>query len=587
MTTYEQWLADLDEAALTQLLARRSDAAVDPPPRTYSALAHLLRTPVSVSAALRSLDHGSLVVLEELQHSSSRSALATRLDEGGVNTTSEIDLALGLLVGYGLAWPAGVDYAAVPLNGLRLPLGDGMSVAEPVVAPSRGGAGRSQELNVARFCELVDAVVEHIVSENIPLRKAGGVGVRDLRLLGAAVNAEHQSVVELALELAVRAGLADARGGVVRAGAALSAWAAWERPKKLSTLIAAWWCTDGSPTHRASVNAKPVPALGLSRHTPSSAVLRHAAMASVPDHGFVDEADAVRYLEWKLPVLVDAAEPGDPAALWREASWLGVLAEHAPTELSRVLGRLGHADTAAVEHAVLPVVTRIVERSESTLRLLPDLTAVVSGPVGERVSQLLGSCADAVRKDAASTWQFTPASIGRYHAHGGDADALLAALSDAAVTDIPQALDYLIRDGARSVATGSDVAEAARKDSGPARARHVDRASSSITRSGTDPAMLAAALTSGTTLPVDADRVARTIRAWCALPARDLDVLARAVASGGGISVDVADPKTGIAKDEIDDAVLAAGVVHGRSQRTGARRSIELSRIRMVRETSS
>jgi hypothetical protein len=634
VTSQREWLEGLDEAALARLLDNRIDVAIDPPPRTYAALAHLLQTPQSVGAAVRSLDHGARSVLAASKDIRTRSELAVRFDEGGQNTAEDIDRALAALVDRALAWPSGDGYRTSALDGLEL---DGVpSLACPWPGESADVDFAGQQRAIARFCETADAVLDAVDSGSVSTVKAGGVGTREIRTLTTAVDAEHSSVVELVLELGRSMGLLQHGRGVVRSTTDFPAWKASSRAEKLVSMIAEWWCLDGSPTNLSGAKV-----LSVYPSNASTAMLRHAVLASMPAKGVADDASALRYFEWLLPGFVDAADPGDLEAIWRELSWLGLLAGHAPTELSSALGGLGRCGVGAVETVIAPIVDRIVDGSECVLRLLPDLTAVVTGPVSERISNLLSGAATAESKDAASTWRFSPGSVRRYFDDGGTAENLCAELSEVAVTDIPQSLDYLIKDCARrhghmvvrsasSVVVSDDeslireiasleklkariVAPTVVVSSLPARLvldvlreaghaptvegaaadvkvsrAHAPRAASGpvfAIRAGTPPAVLAAALASGTAVDVDVDRVAGSIRAWCQLAPRDVDALARAVALGGTVRVNCLDTKRGTIMDELSDVVLDAGVVHGWSAQSNGRRSITLTRIRMVQPT--
>nr|WP_296764714.1 helicase-associated domain-containing protein [Rhodococcus sp. (in: high G+C Gram-positive bacteria)] len=638
MTSHEDWLRGLDETQLTRLLENRPDAAPHPPPRTYAALAHLLGTPRSVAAAMLGLDRSALTVLAALTGERSRLGLGILLDQGGVNSAADIDDALEALAGYGLVWPSDGGYALLPLHAHSVEFMGPSRLAAPAVAASRGVDASGQQIAVARFGETVDAVLKAVDSGSIATMKAGGIGISAIRALSKSIDAEHDSVVELILDLAGRMGLVAAAADGVRATTDLSRWMSTDRAHKSATMIAAWWCADSPPTNRPSAKGKYVPVLGVSYPQPSTVRLRHRMQVVAPEQGFDDAAAACRYFEWAIPGLVDAALPGDTAALWREATWLGVVAGDRPTELSRALGTLGAADVGVVAAAVEPIAQKIVAGSESTLRLLPDLTAVVTGPASEEVSALLVSSAIGQTKGSASTWRFTPESIRGYLDGGGTADELLASLRANAVTEVPQALEYLIGDRARthgnitvlamssclvsedesliseiaarnllggtrvaptvylSSVTAPDAIEQLRAagyspvpsgDSGRVTVTRAETprtpATSPLTvPTANTPGAVAAALASGSMVPVDVDRVASSIRAWCALSPRDTGVLARAVAQGTEIAVDFTDPTRGIVRGVFGDLVLDSGVLHGWSERSGDRASIQLVRIRMV-----
>jgi Predicted transcriptional regulator len=91
---------------------------------------------------------------------------------------------------------------------------------------------------------------------------------------------------------------------------------------------------------------------------------------------------------------------------------------------------------------VLPAPTR-------TATFLPDLTAIVAGGAAAHLSRLLDDTAEVERRDTASSWRFTPASVRRALDAGNTPDGLLAALADVADKPLPQPLEYLVRDVAR------------------------------------------------------------------------------------------------------------------------------------------
>lgn len=629
MTSQVEWLSGLDEAALTRLLDVRSDVSIDPPPRTFDALAHLLLTRNSVARAVRGLDRGASSVLAALKDNRTRADLGARFDEGGTTTTADLERALTLLIECGLAWPSGSGYKISPLYGATL--AEVPSLARPWPGEALVTDPTTQQRAVARFCETADAVLAAVESGRVSTVKAGGIGAREIRALSKLVDAEHSSVVELVLELAGAMGLLDVYGDKVRGTTELPTWLASSRAEKMSSMIGEWWRVGGSPTNRTFSKVKAPPVLGLYMQDPSTTALRHAVVRSMPERGIANAEKALEFFEWTLPGFVDAANTGDLQAILQEAAWLGVFAGHSPTELSRALGR---------GENFVPFVASIVDRSDCTLRLLPDLTAVVTGPVSERMSAVLTASADSESKDAASTWRFRPTSVRRFLDGGGTAEDLLAELADLASTDVPQSLDYLIRDCARrhgnllvrtaaSVVVGQDeslVREIAALDAlkgtivaptvlvstlparrmldllrdagyspmaegsaaqvkvSRAQARTMGSAPLVTTRVGTDPAVLATALASGTPVEIDVDRVKTIIRAWCRLASREVDVLARAVAFGEGIRIDYVDRKRGPKSDEMSDVILDSGVVHGWSAGGNGWRSIELAHIRTVAE---
>ncbi|MGB3170840.1 MAG: helicase-associated domain-containing protein [Rhodococcus sp. (in: high G+C Gram-positive bacteria)] len=593
MTTYEDWLAGLGADRLETLLRLRRDVALDPPPRTFDSLTYLLHTPRSITAALRSVDRSALLVLAALEENCTRAELGARFDEGGTNTTEDIDRALAELVDRGIVWPSAAhSYRTSPLGGRTIDIDTIPHLAPPPLRPIRVSPPSSQQLALARYCDTADAVLTEVDSGSVPVLKSRGIGARVVKSLAKTVK-DDELVVELVLTLGAAAGLITADGDLARCTTSLAAWRESEREVKWARSVALWWCSGGSPTNRAPSKDKATPVLRMTTHWPSTTRLRHRMIAERPSAGVGSEREAAAYFEWAMPDLVDEAQPGDVAAIWREALILGVLVDGCPTELSSELGRLVSADVEDVVLALKPAARRIVDSSACTLHLLPDLTAVVAGPVSDRISALLTASAEAESKDAASTWRFTPTSVHRCLDAGGTAEGLLAELSDTAATVIPQSLEYLINDCARRHGIAEAMVDHGyaplTRSAASARATPSSFADRSllIERTGFDPATLAAHLVSGTPVEVDLDRVAHRLRAGAGLPARDCVALAGAVSHGEPVAVDLVDRKSGIVRDELRDAVLDAGVVHAWSLRANGRRTIELTSVRMVRALRS
>ena len=90
------------------------------------------------------------------------------------------------------------------------------------------------------------------------------------------------------------------------------------------------------------------------------------------------------------------------------------------------------------------------------LILLGDLTGVIPGRPTAELLDLVATTADVESRGAALTVRFTTKSIERALSQpGANAAWLLARLKSASTTEIPQALEYLIRDAERRRATGA------------------------------------------------------------------------------------------------------------------------------------
>ncbi|GAB2745848.1 helicase-associated domain-containing protein [Amycolatopsis magusensis] len=102
--SFAEYLAGLDEGALTGLLRARPDVRIEPVPRGFEQLAQRLSAPESLAVALRSVDRDALVVGQAVAALGSPAAVESvaRLVEA---SESAVRVALDELCGRGLAWP--------------------------------------------------------------------------------------------------------------------------------------------------------------------------------------------------------------------------------------------------------------------------------------------------------------------------------------------------------------------------------------------------------------------------------------------------------------------------------------------------
>lgn len=107
-STYSAWLASLDDAALTALLANRPEALARPL-RTFADLASLLGSQISLDEALRQLDRGAVQVAGVLGilGPSPAADVEAALARSGDVPAGHVRAALDRLTRHGLAWPDG------------------------------------------------------------------------------------------------------------------------------------------------------------------------------------------------------------------------------------------------------------------------------------------------------------------------------------------------------------------------------------------------------------------------------------------------------------------------------------------------
>jgi hypothetical protein len=305
-----------------------------------------------------------------------------------------------------------------------------------------------------RMIERVSALVDTATTEPIPVIKSGAVGLRTLRTFAKNWAVEVDEVrlaVELALAGAVLAPApppapARSRGrkrpppqpspGLIP-GPAVSAWRSADAARRGRALLETWWRSERS----VLMDTAPAAELG------ESAVYRHLrhelveVYATVPPGRAVsDTAELAGLLGWRAPLIGEDIVEDVLAAAVREAELLGLLALGAATALCRGL----HTGTLA------PVTAELVSGAHTSAVIGADLTAVVLGPPTTDLSRFLDGVADRESRGAATTWRFTPDSIRAAFDRGTTASDLIGELTAIAPGGLPQALEYLIGDVART-----------------------------------------------------------------------------------------------------------------------------------------
>ncbi|MDT4941676.1 MAG: hypothetical protein QOJ34_1765, partial [Pseudonocardiales bacterium] len=177
-------------------------------------------------------------------------------------------------------------------------------------------------------------------------------------------------------------------------------------------------------------------------------------LAAVPPGAAPASADeTLAVLAWNQPRRAGAQRPLAEAVL-AEADLLGVTAAGGLTGYSRTLfaGTPANAAAgpvpgaaAAAEHALDAALPDPVDH----FLLQPDLTAVVPGPPEAAMGAELGLLADLESTGGAHVYRLTERSVRRALDAGRTGEQLLAFVEQRSRTPVPQALRYMIDDGAR------------------------------------------------------------------------------------------------------------------------------------------
>ncbi len=300
----------------------------------------------------------------------------------------------------------------------------------------------------ARAVSQVAALVDECSRRPATVRKAGGVGAREIRRL-AKVLGDSEDVTRLWLELAAAANLIRPGRAGVKPTSGYDEWRVSEPAAQLMPLLRVWPTLGPAPLYRPD-DGSPAPAALDGLDCGSAVPLLRRGVLSVAcsfpaERAAPSAAAAAELIRWYRPFIADDA--GDAVqvslALWREAELLGLIARGAASSLGR--GMLDD-DPVALEG----LAAELLPAAETTARFQADLTAVVAGPPTAALAALLDGVADREARGTASVWRFTPESVRRAYDRGDDRDNLLKELRAAAVDGtLPQPLEYLVGDVAR------------------------------------------------------------------------------------------------------------------------------------------
>jgi len=287
-----------------------------------------------------------------------------------------------------------------------------------------------------RLLDAVTALADVIDAAPLARLKDGGVGVRELRRLGAGLQQDEAAVTGLLTLLGVT-GLLHLDDQVSLDGA-YDEWLARPAPSRYSALVQAW-LRLGQPLTIRKPDGKLFPALvPVSLQPPIRLPALKRTLLAAHDGTVPSADDLVRRAAWDEPLIFVAGTEVVVPDVLAEGELLGLIARGTLSDAGRAL-------LTDRPQAGLPV-GRWFPAAVEELVLQADLTAVVPGPPDAPLRSLLDTAADRESRGGASTWRFSSASVRRALDSGLSATDLLDQLSATSRHGVPQALDYLIRD---------------------------------------------------------------------------------------------------------------------------------------------
>ncbi len=290
------------------------------------------------------------------------------------------------------------------------------------------------------------------------LLRAGGLGVRDLRRTATALDVPEPTAA-VVVELAYAAGLVADDGEVGASWLptpAFDGWTAQPPAARWRQLAQAWLAGSRVPGLVGSRDDKGSPRAALSADVdrPAATVVREDVLRELADlePGAAPPAGALLdRMRWRRPRRTGSLHDRLVAWTLAESELLGVTGRGALSSAGRALcsaaagSGAGEQRRARVEAAV----ERLLPVPVDHVLLQADLTAVAPGPLAPDLGRLMHLSAEVESRGGATVYRFSQSSVRRALDAGWAAEQLLAELTAASRTPVPQPLEYLVRDVAR------------------------------------------------------------------------------------------------------------------------------------------
>ena len=374
-------------------------------------------------------------------------------------------LARGLLV------PLDASHVELP-HSVGLALRGGMIVDHFTVEAPQPELGLTSALlrrnaalgAIAEALRLLGELLAAVREQPLATLRTGGVGVRELKRLADRLRLETREA-GLFLEIAALAGLlrldVDSSTWIQPPGLE---WLALPRQEQWLWVVNAWLASERAPSlvgqavstsagHQGRPNSAgtSINALSGEAQRPDAPLIRRRVLeilqelteeASAPDGRapVLDARSVLERAEWSQPRMARRFSSLVPGIL-REAELLGLIGSGALTQL-------GAAIAAEEPDHALDILGEHLPAAVNHILLQADLTAVAPGYLAPGLGERLALLADAEGQGPATIYRFSEASVRRALDAGQDAAAILQFLREHSATEVPQPLEYLVRDTA-------------------------------------------------------------------------------------------------------------------------------------------
>jgi len=296
--------------------------------------------------------------------------------------------------------------------------------------------------NVSTVLRWVEELLNFWADEPADALRAGGLGVRDLKIISTHLGVD-ESCTAFVAELAYLASLisfdADDR---ILPSSKFDIWLMQTPADRWQMLASQWLITSRVSGLVGRVEAKNVAALGPELDRVNAARVRALTLDLLREnHGIAPEWNSFKeVLSWRAPVRRNSSLQ-DELAEWtlREAEWLGITGQGALSKFGAQF--LDGDDLSSINEDLPKTVDHILIQSDNT--------AIAPGPLEHEISQALAMMAEIESRGGATVYRFTESTIRRALDHGKTGDEIKTFLIKTSKTPMPQPLEYLIADVAK------------------------------------------------------------------------------------------------------------------------------------------
>jgi len=494
---------------LRALITARPDL-IRPVPGDITALAAAATSGVSVSRALEDLGAPELHVLAVAARLAgeapvgadqiAEAAIETLPDAGAARAYAEHLRAIGLLWG--------------PLDALRtitaireLSLGNALDAAVTWPRPQLRASAQTSSAFTPAFVDeqagLAAVVAVAHARETLDacavdwpaVLRAGGMSIRDFGALAKHLGSTPGETA-FWVELSAAAGLlaSDENPTSTDPAAwvpteAYDTWLAKSNAQRWIALITAWLDLPRIPS-RADGKTPILHSDDDRKAIPRMRAAALAALAELEPGMVVDAASLKEVLADRHPRRSGPLQDAVVDAVLHEGALLGALGAGSLGSAMRVL--ITGGSTKDAEKSMAASMPAEVDH----VFLQGDLTMIAPGPLVASLAKPLRVLADVESRGHATVYRLSPESIRRAIDSGWTPEAITDLLREASATPLPQSLEYLIIDAARSAEAGmkkSPASDQARDDKASHR-HHGERRTRTRPRKRTEPRVDTAAM---------------------------------------------------------------------------------------------